>query len=205
MKRIYTICIFLTMLLSGGHAQLFDNRYNVWAMAVVEKGQEEPTLLLYTSPVETAENGLEYHRIVDENWIIRNESYNPIKQQYGYRTADKKIFIYDFETKKETLAFDHKVLSPVSGYIASADTEGYGAASLLLGAGRNTIEEDIDPCAGIILEKKTGDYVKKGDIIATLYTDREESIPASEEKLVSSTRFSDKKPEEKPLILERVD
>lgn len=104
-----------------------------------------------------------------------------------------------------TARFMHKVLSPVSGYIASADTEGYGAASLLLGAGRNTIEEDIDPCAGIILEKKTGDYVKKGDIIATLYTDREESIPASEEKLVSSTRFSDKKPEEKPLILERVD
>ena len=109
MKRIYTICIFLTMLLSGGHAQLFVNRYNVWAMAVVEKGQEEPTLLLYTSPVETAENGLEYHRIVDENWIIRNESYNPIKQQYGYRTADKKIFIYDFETKKETLAFDFNI------------------------------------------------------------------------------------------------
>lgn len=101
--------------------------------------------------------------------------------------------------------FSHKVLSPVSGYIASADTEGYGAASLLLGAGRNTIEEDIDPCAGIILEKKTGDYVQKGDVIATLYTDREDSIPASEKKLISSTRFSDEKPEEKPLILERVD
>ena len=109
MKRIYTICIFLTMLLSGGHAQLFVNRYNVWAMAVVEKGQEEPTLLLYTSPVETAENGMEYHRIVDESWINRNESYNPIKLQYGYRTADKKIFIYDFETKKETLAFDFNI------------------------------------------------------------------------------------------------
>lgn len=109
MKRIYTICIFLTMLLSGGHAQVFVNRYNVWAMAVMEKGQEQPAILMYTSPVETAENGMEYHRIVDESWINRNESYNPIKLQYGYRTADKKIFIYDFETKKETLAFDFNI------------------------------------------------------------------------------------------------
>jgi hypothetical protein len=113
MKRFFTISFFLVILLFAGFMELYAqehiNSYNVWAMAVMEKGQEQPAILMYTSPVETAENGLEYHRIVDENWIIRNESYNPIKLQYGYRMADKKIFIYDFENKKETLAFDFNI------------------------------------------------------------------------------------------------
>ena len=111
MKRFFTISIFLTMLLSGGHAQLFVNRYNVWAMAVMEKGQEQPAILMYTSPVETAENGLEYHRITYRNREDSNGEnvYTTVKLQYGYRTADKKIFIYDFENKKETLAFDFNI------------------------------------------------------------------------------------------------
>ena len=113
MKRFFTISFFLVILLFAGfmeiNAQENFNRYNVWAMAVLEKGKDEPAILMYSSPVETAENGMEYHRIVDESWINRNESYNPIKLQYGYRTADKKIFIYDFENKKETLAFDFNI------------------------------------------------------------------------------------------------
>lgn len=109
MKRFYTISFFLVILLFAGFMEINAQAYNVWAMAVMEKGQEQPAILMYTSPVETAENGLEYHRIADESLRRRNKSHDPIKLQYGYRTADKKIFIYDFETKKETLAFDFNI------------------------------------------------------------------------------------------------
>ena len=59
-----------------------------------------------------------------------------------------------------------------SGYISRADTEAYGLASLALGAGRNTIEDEIDYSAGIILKRKTGDFVNAGDEIAVLYSDK---------------------------------
>lgn len=109
MKRFFTISFFLVILLFAGFMEINAQAYNVWAMAVMEKGQEQPAILMYTSPVETAENGLEYHRITYRNRQDGENVYTTVKLQYGYRMADKKIFIYDFETKKETLAFDFNI------------------------------------------------------------------------------------------------
>ena len=52
-----------------------------------------------------------------------------------------------------------------------------GMASGLLGAGRETKDSVIDPGAGIILHKKTNDYVTEGEPIATLYSSKEELFP----------------------------
>lgn len=56
------------------------------------------------------------------------------------------------------------------GYIASMETARIGAASVSLGAGRVKKTDVIDPAAGIVLSAKTGDKVKKGDTLCTLYT-----------------------------------
>lgn len=98
----------------------------------------------------------------------------------------------------------YEVKAPYSGYIVGVDTEGYGISSLILGAGRNTKDDRIDYSAGIKLRAKTGDYVKKGDTIACLYTNKKDSIKAAEEKLLASTVIGDKKPESRPLILAKV-
>ena len=55
-------------------------------------------------------------------------------------------------------------------YISSMNAEDIGIASVILGAGREKKEDSIDFSAGIIINKKTGNKIKKGDIIATLYT-----------------------------------
>lgn len=59
-----------------------------------------------------------------------------------------------------------------SGYISSINTMALGIASMRLGAGRETKDDVIDPAAGIILNKKLGDNVAKGDLLLTLYTER---------------------------------
>lgn len=94
------------------------------------------------------------------------------------------------------------VYAPKSGYINKVDTEGYGTASLLLGAGRNTKEDVIDYGAGIVLHKKTGDYVESGDILAELFTSKEELLKIAEEKFLASTEITDEKPDERPLVLD---
>lgn len=106
--------------------------------------------------------------------------------------------------KFEKAPYSLDVKAERSGYIVRVDTEGYGIASLLLGAGRNTKEESIDFSAGIILKKKTGDYVNKGDVIATLYTSNETKFEASKAKFLSSTEIADEAPEARPLVLDRV-
>jgi pyrimidine-nucleoside phosphorylase len=91
------------------------------------------------------------------------------------------------------------------GYIIGVDTEGYGVASLLLGAGRNTMADKIDFSAGITLAKKTGDAVKCGDVIATLYTSDEGKFEAARKRLIESTFIGDAQPDIEPLILDIVE
>ncbi len=92
-----------------------------------------------------------------------------------------------------------------SGYIQRVDTEGYGISSLLLGAGRNTKDESIDFSAGIVLKKKTGDYVCEGDEIAIMHTSEEKRFAPALEKFYASTTIGDEKPRERPIVLDRVE
>lgn len=104
----------------------------------------------------------------------------------------------------KTADYSYDVKAPKSGYIYSVDTEGYGIASLILGAGRNVKEDLIDFSAGIILRAKTGDFVNEGDVIATLYSEKN-SFEASAKKLLESTKICDTPPEKRDLVLARVE
>lgn len=93
------------------------------------------------------------------------------------------------------------VKAPCSGYISVMDTQKVGEASALLGAGRQTKEDSIDYAAGIVLKKKTGDYVAAGDEIAVLYTNQPETVAASARTLLASLTWSQTVPADEPLIL----
>ena len=101
--------------------------------------------------------------------------------------------------------FSREVKSPCDGYIVGVDAEGYGVASLLLGAGRNRKEDEIDFSAGIYLRAKTGDFVKQGDVIATLYTSNETLFDGAEKRLLKATQMGDTTPERLPLVLDVVE
>ena len=122
-----------------------------------------------------------------------------VKAQHG----DERV-IYDTELFPKA-QFSREVKADKSGYIVRVDTEGYGIASLLLGAGRNTKEESIDYSAGITLVKKTGDKVEKGDVIAIMYTNDENRFASAIDRFMKSTEIGDNKPEERPLVFERVE
>lgn len=69
------------------------------------------------------------------------------------------------------------------GYVTAMDTEGFGIAAGILGAGRSRIDDEIDFSAGIVLHKKINDFVKKGEVLATLYTSDQELTPAAVQRL----------------------
>lgn len=98
----------------------------------------------------------------------------------------------------------HEVLSPCGGYIKSMNAEDIGNVSVILGAGRESKSDNIDMSAGIVLKKKTGDHVKRGEVIATLHTSDKNKISAAEEKFVSSLSFSENEISRKPLIYKTI-
>ncbi len=101
--------------------------------------------------------------------------------------------------------FSREVKAPASGYITHVDCEGYGVSALLLGAGRNTKADVIDPTAGIILAAKTGDAVTEGQVIATLYTSNESRLDDAEARLLAATEIGADKPAARPLIVDVVE
>ena len=105
------------------------------------------------------------------------------------------------DTSKFYLGVTKEVVSPDNGYIQSIYTEGYGLASLYLGAGRNTIEDEIDDAAGIEVIKTVGDYVNKGDVIAILHSSDSDKFAQSEAKILDSIVIGNDKVEAKTEIL----
>jgi pyrimidine-nucleoside phosphorylase len=93
-----------------------------------------------------------------------------------------------------------------SGYLQQLKAFAVGQASMLLGAGRATAEDAIDPAAGIILRKTVGDAVSAGDVLAELHFN-----PLYAPALVEATalfrtavEIGDEPPARQPLILERL-
>lgn len=96
--------------------------------------------------------------------------------------------------------FALQVRSEKDGFITGMDAESIGAASVILGAGREKKDDKIDHSAGIIISAKTGDRVKTGDVLCTLYTNSEASLKAAEERYKSAVTIEDAAPQKSPLI-----
>ena len=92
-----------------------------------------------------------------------------------------------------------EIYAAESGYITSLDSETVGKASGMTGAGRETLKDKIDYSAGILLDKKYGDRVEKGERLAMLYGSPERLEDAAA-ALMSAYSYGSKKPSEKSLV-----
>ena len=91
----------------------------------------------------------------------------------------------------------YEIKSMTKGYLVDIDAYKLGILSMNLGAGRKNKEDKIDYSAGIIVNKNINDYINEGDVIMTLYTNKEITE-------IDNTIFkiSDKKIEDNKLIYE---
>ena len=84
-----------------------------------------------------------------------------------------KDFIYNTDLfKKAKYQFD--VVSNNEGYVSKIDALAIGNAAMLLGAGRAKITDDVDHSVGIVLNKKVSNYVNKNELLATIYSNKED-------------------------------
>lgn len=98
-----------------------------------------------------------------------------------------------------------EVKSTDSGFVGAIDAFELGLTSVSLGAGREKIDDRIDPKAGIVLKRKVGDAVETGDTLAVFYTDRDDILQAARGRIAKAFKISALKPERKALIVNIVD
>ncbi len=76
------------------------------------------------------------------------------------------------------------LISPVSGQVCGFDVQEIGRSVMRLGGGRMTLTDVIDPSVGVILKKKTGDTVTKGEALAVICAKNKEEADREKEELI---------------------
>ena len=89
------------------------------------------------------------------------------------------------------------------GYISRIDSLTIGVSSMKLGGGRATMDDVIDMSAGIVLNKKIGDHVSKGELLATCYTNKEK-VDEVLADVLKAFEIQDEKPAECPIVFEYI-
>lgn len=89
-----------------------------------------------------------------------------------------------------------------SGYIQTIDADMVGSIARYLGAGRMNDEKKLDKSAGIVLNKKIGDQVETGEIVAYIHTNEESKVIGSTKNLEDAFQISKRKITTLPRIIE---
>lgn len=157
------------------------------------------TMIMLGGKAETVEEGIQKSKEAVANgqafetWLKLTEAQGGdtevLRDPQKYKSAEHE---FTFEAKQP-------------GYLTEMDAYKIGMASLELGAGRKTKEDNIDPAAGIELKRKVGAEIKKGETLAVGFTNNRESIDIAVDLLADAFSIRQASPDASPMITHRVD
>lgn len=94
------------------------------------------------------------------------------------------------------------VKSSMDGYVRKIEAETIGKAAMIIGAGRETKEDNIDHAVGIILNMKIGDKVNKNDVLATINFNKNDNLDDSINMVLNAYELSTEKTEKRDIIID---
>lgn len=112
--------------------------------------------------------------------------------------------VIDDYSKFPQAKYKFEVKTRDTGYVHKTDAYKIAYGCKLLGAGREKKGDPIDYSVGVFLNKKSGEEVKEGDILFTIYANDEEKAKSCEKYCIDAYSISDVKPEKKNYIYEIV-
>jgi pyrimidine-nucleoside phosphorylase len=136
-------------------------------------------------------------KLADE-MITSGKALEVYKKMVAAQNGD--ISVFDDYSKFPQASEIIKIKSNEEGFISEIDAMGVGISSLMLGGGRENKDSIIDYAVGIVLRKKVGDFVKKGECLAEFYVNDKAKFETSKLKFLNSYKFSSEKPVIPPLI-----
>jgi pyrimidine-nucleoside phosphorylase/thymidine phosphorylase len=145
---------------------------------------------------------LEEARILAQNKLIDGSGFNKLKETIEAQGGNPQVLDRFELLPNATGAME--ITSPRGGYVSAINAEEIGLASAMIGAGRDTKEDSIDPAVGVILEVKTGQKVDAGGVLCRLYFTKEDRLQEAAERVEDAFRISANPPEPRELILEVV-
>ncbi len=162
---------------------------------LIELSLSLSALMLYAGgKADTLKKGKDMAQAVIDN----KEALNKFKGLLKRQGAD--VSVVDDYSSFENAFFNKNIRAEKSGYISEINAKIIGLSSQKLGAGRMSKEDDIDMASGVYLHKKVGDYVKEGEVIATIYADSKKKLDLGYEFILKAWEIVEDKIDAKKLI-----
>lgn len=157
------------------------------------------TMIYLGGKAKSVEEGIELSKQAIENGSAFQKFVDIVDEQGGNS---------DYLRNPHTYPKPAQIISveaPNEGYISSMDSYEIGMTAVELGAGRVKIEDIIDPIAGIVFQKKIGDFVEKGETIAEIHTNKKDGSDAAVKRLQNAVTIASEAPGSIRMITHRVD
>jgi thymidine phosphorylase len=145
---------------------------------------------------------IEEAREVAQRKLLDGSGFNKLKEVIQAQGGNAQV-LERFELLPNATGA-REITSPRAGFVTMIAAEDIGAASSMIGAGRNKKEDPIDPAVGVILEVKVGEKVEAGAVLCRLYYTRDERLDEAAQLVEDAFRISTHPAEERELILEVV-
>ncbi len=97
------------------------------------------------------------------------------------------------------------ILARRSGYVTDIHAEHVGLATMLLGAGRERVDDVVDPSVGVVIQALQGAEVRSGEVVAEVHYRDPARLERALPILQCAWRIGEKKPVECPLLLSRIE
>ena len=146
---------------------------------------------------KAAENEEQAEKMLRE--VIENGKALEKLAQFIESQGGDASYVYEPD-KFESAAIIEDITASKDGYISAVNCEEIGNCSLVLGGGRETKESSIDLTVGLVLKKKKGAYVRKGEVLAQIYGNDRAKTDSVKERFLKAFTFSDKEPEQTAFI-----
>ena len=117
------------------------------------------------------EEDIEKGKVLLQSKIDNLEAFKKLEELIKYQGGDIS-YLEDY-SKFEKSKYQKEIYSSKEGYVEKISALEIGECAMHLGAGRATKDDVIDMASGIVLNKKVGDFVKKGELLLTCYTNKE--------------------------------
>lgn len=157
--------------------------------------QEAAAMLLLSGKAKNLQQARDFF----ETQIDNGKAAEKLRQMIAFQGGNPDVVDHP-EKYLKPAPHSLEVKAAKSGYVSHIDAKTSGVAAVLLGAGRNTMEDKIDYGAGIWLHKKAGEKVKKGEPIATLYASDKKRLETALGFFKEAVKIAAKKPKPYKIV-----
>ncbi|MBH0160236.1 MULTISPECIES: pyrimidine-nucleoside phosphorylase [Fictibacillus] len=167
------------------------------------KDLEELCLTLGSHMVYLAKkaDSLEQAREMLKEVIASGKALETLKVFLKAQGGDESVV--DHPERMPQAAHTFELAADEEGYVSEIVADEIGTAAMILGAGRATKESEIDLAVGLMLNKKVGDQVSKGDSLVTIYSNTE-NVEEVKKKIREAYTISKDAVEAPPLVYKEI-